>query len=208
MEEPFHPRLSLHMRVPHPLSTVVMNTLRFAATIMPTILCLVACFYLIRLTTEVREMKQALEISCPTPAVSEPDSPASWTAEPETVTMTMTVQGPSRSRRWFGDVAVTIPSATPADTVDGWPSPPPLGAQPYAFVTLPAQTGAAADLSSTSGGERSAFVLPLKIWLPPWPPTFDLPPRAQEVADEVMEGLSVVWQILRKLYHYPLEPPS
>ena len=204
MEEPFHPRLSLHMRVPHPSSILATNTFRFASTIMPTILCLVACFYLIRLTTEIREIKQSLQMSCPTPAVLEPDLPASWTVAPETVTMTMTVQGPSRSRRWFGDVAVTVPLATSADTVDAWL--PPFGAQ--SFVSLPAQTDAAVDLSSTSGGERSAFVLPLKTWLPPWPPSFDLPPRAQEAADDVMEGLSVLWQILRKLYHYPLEPPS
>ena len=191
---------------------MVSKALRIAAKLTPTILILVAFVYVIRLTTDIREIKQTLETSCPTLGASERASSTPWITEPETVTVTRTVQGPSRSRRWFGDIAVHPPTITsdtpPAHTADGWLQHPPSDTQSYAFVSLPTQTGTAAELPSTSGGERSAFVLPLKIWVPPWPTTFDLPPKAQEAVDDLMDGLSVVWQILRRMYHYPLEPPS
>ncbi|KAG9318649.1 hypothetical protein JVU11DRAFT_742 [Chiua virens] len=35
----------------------------------------------------------------------------------------------------------------------------------------------------------------------------DLPPAARETVDRVLEGLGMVWQIFRKAYHYPLDPP-
>lgn len=35
----------------------------------------------------------------------------------------------------------------------------------------------------------------------------DFPPAARKTVDRVLEGLGIVWQIFRKVYHYPLDPP-
>lgn len=35
----------------------------------------------------------------------------------------------------------------------------------------------------------------------------EFPPVARKTVDEVLGGLSMVWQIFRKAYHYPLDPP-
>lgn len=35
----------------------------------------------------------------------------------------------------------------------------------------------------------------------------DLPPAARKAVDRVLGGLGVVWQIFRRAYHYPLDPP-
>lgn len=35
----------------------------------------------------------------------------------------------------------------------------------------------------------------------------ELPPAAQKTVDRVLEGLGIVWEVFRKAYHYPLDPP-
>lgn len=35
----------------------------------------------------------------------------------------------------------------------------------------------------------------------------DLPPAARKTVDRVVGGLGIVWQMFRKAYHYPLDPP-
>ncbi|KAI0317461.1 hypothetical protein OF83DRAFT_1292220 [Amylostereum chailletii] len=40
-----------------------------------------------------------------------------------------------------------------------------------------------------------------------WPIHFEVPFTTQQAVDTVLDGLGVAWQILRKLYHYPLPPP-
>lgn len=35
----------------------------------------------------------------------------------------------------------------------------------------------------------------------------DFPPAARETLDKVLGGLSLVWEVFRKAYHYPLDPP-
>ncbi|KAG8217685.1 hypothetical protein J3R82DRAFT_5838 [Butyriboletus roseoflavus] len=35
----------------------------------------------------------------------------------------------------------------------------------------------------------------------------NIPPSARKTVDRVLEGLGIVWQIFRKAYHYPLDPP-
>jgi hypothetical protein len=41
----------------------------------------------------------------------------------------------------------------------------------------------------------------------PWPLKLDLPPVAQQTVDNVLEGFGVIWQVFRRVYHYPLDPP-
>ena len=55
-------------------------------------------------------------------------------------------------------------------------------------------------------GEHDAL-LPLERPLLLWPIRFDLPFTREEALEAVEHSLSVAWQILRRLYHFPLDPP-
>jgi hypothetical protein len=41
-----------------------------------------------------------------------------------------------------------------------------------------------------------------------WNLHFDLPPVAEETVEKVIQGLHKTWEILRRIYHYPLPPPT
>jgi hypothetical protein len=63
-----------------------------------------------------------------------------------------------------------------------------------------------------SGGDTSvhgehAALLPLERPLLLWPIRFDLPFTREQALEAVEQGISVAWQILRRLYHFPLDPP-
>jgi hypothetical protein len=55
-------------------------------------------------------------------------------------------------------------------------------------------------------GEHNAL-LPLEHPLLLWPIRFDLPFTREQALEAVEHGVSVAWQILRRLYHFPLDPP-
>ncbi len=63
-----------------------------------------------------------------------------------------------------------------------------------------------------SGGDTSVHgehdaLLPLDRSLLLWPVRFELPFTREQALEVVEHGLSVAWQILRQLYHFPLDPP-
>lgn len=55
-------------------------------------------------------------------------------------------------------------------------------------------------------GEHDAL-LPLDRPLLLWPLRFELPFTREQALEVVEHGLSVAWEILRRLYHFPLDPP-
>jgi hypothetical protein len=63
-----------------------------------------------------------------------------------------------------------------------------------------------------SGGDTSAHgennaLLPLEHLPLLWPIKFELPFTKEEALEAIEHGLGVAWQILRRLYHFPLDPP-
>ncbi|KAI0256546.1 hypothetical protein BJV78DRAFT_288017 [Lactifluus subvellereus] len=61
---------------------------------------------------------------------------------------------------------------------------------------------------ASAHGEYNALLPPQRIPFPfPWPIRFELPFTKEQALDAVEHGLSVAWQILTRLYHYPLDPP-
>jgi hypothetical protein len=63
-----------------------------------------------------------------------------------------------------------------------------------------------------SGGDASAHgehnaLLPVEHLPFLWPIRFELPFTREQALEVVEHGLSVAWQILRRLYHFPLDPP-
>jgi hypothetical protein len=55
-------------------------------------------------------------------------------------------------------------------------------------------------------GEHDAL-LPLERPLLLWPIRFELPFTREQALEVVEHGVGVAWQILRRLYHFPLDPP-
>jgi len=55
-------------------------------------------------------------------------------------------------------------------------------------------------------GEHDAL-LPLERPLLLWPIRVELPFTREQALEAVEHGLSVAWDILRRLYHFPLDPP-
>ena len=59
---------------------------------------------------------------------------------------------------------------------------------------------------ASAHGEHNAL-LPIER-LPLWPPIrFELPFTREQALDVVEQCLGVAWQILRRAYHFPLDPP-
>ena len=63
-----------------------------------------------------------------------------------------------------------------------------------------------------SGGDTSVHgehdaLLPFERPLLLWPIRFELPFTREQALEVVEHGLGVAWQILRRLYHFPLDPP-
>jgi len=38
-------------------------------------------------------------------------------------------------------------------------------------------------------------------------PWLQLYPAAKKAIDTMVDGLGIVWQVFRRVYHYPLDPP-
>ena len=55
-------------------------------------------------------------------------------------------------------------------------------------------------------GEHGALLLLEHPFLL-WPVRFELPFTTEQALEVVEHGFSVAWQILRRLYHFPLDPP-
>jgi hypothetical protein len=62
------------------------------------------------------------------------------------------------------------------------------------------------DGDTSVHGEHSAL-LPLERPLLLWPIRLELPFTREQALEAVEHGLGVAWQILRRLYHFPLDPP-
>jgi len=64
----------------------------------------------------------------------------------------------------------------------------------------------------SSGGDASAHgehnaLIPIEHFPLLWPIKFELPFTREQALEAIEHGLSVTWQILRRLYHFPLDPP-
>ena len=59
---------------------------------------------------------------------------------------------------------------------------------------------------TSAHGEHNAL-LPIEHLPLLWPIKFELPFTREEALEAIEHSLSVAWQILRRLYHFPLDPP-
>ena len=113
------------------------------------------------------------------------------------ITTTITASTSSSTPTLVMEASSNVYTASPSSA-----SPPRLSSSGTATekVTL--------TLSPTSSQHPDENSLSLIHVLPfSWPPKLDLPPVAQQTVDTVLEGFAIVWQVFRRVYHYPLDPP-
>lgn len=121
-----------------------------------------------------------------------------WNDRPEPYTITTTVHSALNSSRWWfnGEASTTeadsVPTHWASSSVTTITPPPSL--TPVAFDTQEISTSAAAS---------SASFIELALFRSFSWPVFD----QEKILDAIKEKADAVWQVLRKIYHYPLDPP-
>ncbi|KZV65413.1 hypothetical protein PENSPDRAFT_638385 [Peniophora sp. CONT] len=127
-------------------------------------------------------------------------SPAS---DPAVVTVTATVLSPP----WASSSAATASPtsstlAEDAEEVIGAPTPKPTAT--VTMIDVSSSTPAARSGSHSAHNEKYAL-LPPQYMYDAWPLWLEFDYRL--AMEKVVEGLGVVWQVLRRAYHYPMDPP-
>jgi hypothetical protein len=226
MDKGFRPAVQISMHSNTPSRTVVprVSWRWIGGTLMGLILAgtwLMLLFSVLSMDAEFRLMKQALmqlEMN------RQPPPAPSWAPPPpiiQTVTTTVFVS-PTPHDSLTREAKPTSSSVSPIE-----PSPSPTSSTsvvdiPYVMSTstsLPVTsvidirqpesttTSHTSPLQRVAGKVDNAlaplYQLPLT-----WNLHFDLPPVAEETVETVMRGLHKTWEILRKIYHYPLPPPT
>jgi hypothetical protein len=204
MDELFYPRLYLTVQPaqPHVLNGVPnfsSKYLRIITGTAPTLLSLILLFLLISLGSEIQQMKRSLEACSTTMGLG-------WEDTSEPLTITTTVHASSNTKWWFGEVPITPspPSATPSRSANLWSPHTSPAYLTSAQTSASKSTSSADELNSGSRTESSDLALIIE-----WPfDSFNLPLAAQVAIEKVIDGLGAIWRVFRRVYHYPLDPPS
>ncbi|KIJ69176.1 hypothetical protein HYDPIDRAFT_24029 [Hydnomerulius pinastri MD-312] len=177
--------------------------------ILPAVLVLML---LVNLGTEFKHMRQSLDqcsslLSLDRDQIPEPST--------ETVFVTTTIFAPMQSSRAFGDTSIT-PATTASltsvisvmPTPSSNPSPPSPRSQSVERSGADTTTFTPAPTPSSSPHLSENSLLPIPAFPFEWSALqIELSPAARTTVDTVLGGLGAVWQVFRKVYHYPLDPP-
>ncbi|VDB82700.1 unnamed protein product [Peniophora sp. CBMAI 1063] len=125
-------------------------------------------------------------------------------SDPAVVTVTATVLSPPWASSLSSSVASAASStlAQDAEEVIGAPTPTPTAT--VTMIDVSSSTPAARSNPRSAHNEKSAL-LPPQYMYDAWPLWLEFDYRL--AMEKVVEGLGVVWQILRRAYHYPMDPP-
>lgn len=218
MEELFYPRVAMTIQSTSKggnssPSTALKSAVQFLAWTAPAVLSLVLFFFVLSLSTELRQMKSSLE-SCSSMVEAGWDQP-----DPVTFTVTSTFFAPAppsstptsttSAKWWFSS---DHPAATPSPP----PAQPPQEASnhhaspvheiPHDVPSTPRMI--IPTISPTPmTTPHSDTLMPLSDLLH-WTLHFDFDfPPAHVAAEKARHGLIILWEVVRKVYHYPLDPP-
>ncbi|KAG1756345.1 uncharacterized protein EDB91DRAFT_1041529 [Suillus paluster] len=209
LEEMFTPTLSLKIqpRVPrfHISVRFLMKSFQFMIWMTPAILVLVV---LLNLGAEFRHMRHSLDRRMPLRDPAWHDHPQ---ASIETVFITTTIYAPAPTKPSVGYTTPSTSSSTSASVMEASSSAhtavrssasPPTSRLSPGTVTEKVTPTPTPTSPPDENSLSLIHVLPFS-----WPLKLDLPPVAQQTVDTVLEGFAVVWQVFRRVYHYPLDPP-
>jgi hypothetical protein len=165
---------------------------------------------LINLGTEFKHMRQSLDHFV-VRGFDHDEIPAPST---ETIFITTTVFPPSPSATIDADnvnsqtttaLFTSSMSIIPAASIGLMPSTPSTGDRSQTDTTT--LISIPTPISSPRLSENS--LVPVSALTFEWSKIrIDFPPAARESVDRVLESLGIVWQMFRKAYHYPLDPPQ
>lgn len=198
MEEFFYPHVSLTAR-PSPKSReswIWIKPLLFITWA----LFLVGFLYMHRLGQEMKQMRQVLEGYSVAAA-------SGWNDTPEPVTVTAMLYSSTGPRWWFAE-APTETEPSPSEQITPTPTTPiptTAKAPELASSSTPSVTEievvASTPVISSTGSETQALI-PFQQIISLYWPVQDL----RATIDKFMQTAEKVWQMFRKVYHYPLDP--
>jgi hypothetical protein len=180
--------------------------LRATASAAPALLSLVLLLLLLGIHKDVGQLRTSLDRCGPPGGPNWPN----YNNVPSVTTVTATIVN---SRPTTGS------TATGADSESQDPDMPLARSEPTSVTMIditsphpPKRDTPHAKPPLGGGGDTSAHgehdaLLPLERPLLLWPVRFDLPFTREQALEVVEHGLGVAWQILRRLYHFPLDPP-
>lgn len=201
MQEYFYPSLTINI-VASKGNATQSKSIRSLTQTAPAILCLILLVCLLSRDAELREMKKSLD-RCSSASLGS-DIPQT----PVTVTLTKTMVIDTPSHRWFrGTISTAVPTEAVLDhSVIPPASYPTPGNTRNENPMLSSSTSA---LSSSHDGyaSRSYALIPTQYVPFRWPDEYDLHLAGRATVDAVVGSLGTVWQLIRRVYHYPLDPP-
>ncbi|KAH7911405.1 hypothetical protein BJ138DRAFT_1063131 [Hygrophoropsis aurantiaca] len=215
LEEFFCPTLSFHVRPIaskfHMGTEVLWKILQSLVWVTPAVLVLML---LSNLGAEFRQMRHSLD-QCTILLTSDwEDLPQPPTIETVLVTTTTTIFSPStpnskpQLRETASEALTSMMSAsTSTEISSSSPSLTSYGLSGTPVTVTPSETSSTSP-SSQPSDDNWISSLSLFGALPfPWPLQIEIPPGARKTIETVVEGFGIVWQVFRKVYHYPLDPP-
>lgn len=198
MEDFFYPHLSLTIDASLPAQAIPK---RIDSYLLAGIFCL-ACFLVYRSFSIMDEMRQMGRVLDGYSIVMGSD----WHDAPEPVTVTTTVY--TGNRWWFGEAATETESLvshlpTSLGTTTTVISPGLTNAQsPQSTPSFPSTHHTSTSSASSSAPVETNALLAVANFSISWPLQLDV----HVALDKVLEMMGLVWQTLRKMYHYPLDP--
>lgn len=199
LEEFFCPRLTLILRsdTPKAHTGYAPSSLVLLMALLPIALLLL---FLTNVGSELRQMKQAFDSFATRRSFD-------WQQFPPPVTETMFVTTTVFTSSQSLNTSPTYSTCTPLVTQIHSTSElvprlrPPEQTAPTKVAEPPRLTP---ESSFTYSEENS--LLPISTFSFEWSFPSDLIPTAQRSWHKFVGGLGVVWQVFRKVYHYPLDP--
>ncbi|KAH9060011.1 hypothetical protein EDB87DRAFT_1618001 [Lactarius vividus] len=204
LEEFFYSQTRVHI-VPHRPSfgtplwlSASSSILRVAAFIVPAFFSAVLLVFLLSMHNDLGRLRTSLD-RC---GASGP----SWAGTAPSVTVTATVVSYSTSTS-----TSATPDSTPLAPAEG-PASSTLTSVTMIDITSPPSDTRDRDRGRPRSGDTSAHgehnaLLPVQGLPFPWPIQFELPFTREVAIEAVNHGLGIAWEFLRRLYHYPLDPP-
>ncbi|KAJ7940238.1 hypothetical protein B0H13DRAFT_1937159 [Mycena leptocephala] len=193
----FYPHISLDIRLDrhrynmHPFSPVSTSSGQLAILLVSWAILILGSVYLVRLNSAVSQLSESLEGYSLTVG-------SGWSNAPEPMTITTTAFQASRWQ-WFNsdaksesasEPAQPSPSNTPSVALTSPPAPS-VTETPRVFPTLTPEPSTSVDLFR-----------PLTFWSNMSWPEVD----TDLVLEKLLWGAEKLWQFVRKIYHYPLDP--
>ena len=176
------------------------SILRAAGCIVPAVFSAILLVLLLGMHNDLGRLRTSLE-RC---SASGP----TWASAAPSVTVTATVVSysttTSADTEWSSNSTPLTPSSSPARS-----TPTSIS---MIDITSPSSGSRDRDHARPPSGDKSAHgehnaLLPIQGLPFTWPIQFELPFTKEVAIEAVNNGLSVAWEFLRRLYHYPLDPP-